>query len=732
MKRHVLVGMLCLVGLSGSALPAPLAGKLPADTKAYIGWAGRTLPFDGSMLGQLIREPATGSVFQAIRCLGQENIPDGREREFFRRAWAMASIAWQHPGAIALLDVQPGEKDPRISAALLVDLGKDRAGFDKELGAAILAVSERRKFADVTIGTVTYKSRPEPGGNDVSVGYLGDVFFLAVGAKTPARLIAAAPPKTLGASRRFAEGFRAVAGENLQLAMYVDIEALLKQAEGVIAAEERPFAKPAGGVSGARRLIGAAGISKATVLVGAARIVDRGMYTRVRLFTPAPHTGVLLPLAGTPLAPGDLSGVPADADVVVAAGISANAVVGEFRRIIKEISAEGDAEIERALARVKETTGVSLTGDLFAHLGDKWVLSSAPSQGGFLTGTVLSVQVKDAAKLRAAMAKLEAHVSPTAPATAPATKPAATAARAEKKYVTIETVKAARTEVHYLTFSAGEPVPVAPAWAIHKDRLYLAAWPQVIQAVIEADDRKGITQSPAFRKVRAKVADRPSVLYYVNTPGIVRQVYNLGLLGWTGAANALAGEKLPVRPDWLPTLPKLQKYLWPQVGAVSADAGGITFEGYGSLPSVDMFLLPVQASFGPLMLSQASRQARQAVQANELMVIARALHMYAADNEGRFPESIMEERLSDYVGGPQSTLWRRIKEGGYGYVGGLTTVHPGRTLVVYAKPAGGAGRIAAGFVDGHVEMLDRPAFERALDQARQNVRKGTAAPAEKP
>jgi len=48
----------------------------------------------------------------------------------------MARIAWQHPAAAALIDLKKGEREPQPTAALLIDLGKDKPAFAKHLAAA--------------------------------------------------------------------------------------------------------------------------------------------------------------------------------------------------------------------------------------------------------------------------------------------------------------------------------------------------------------------------------------------------------------------------------------------------------------------------------------------------------------------------------------------------------------------------------------------------------------------
>jgi len=88
-------------------------------------------------------------------------------------------------------------------------------------------------------------------------------------------------------------------------------------------------------------------------------------------------------------------------------------VLAEVRRSLREIwPALGQGEsfedrYEQSMAEFQEELGCSLEDDVLASLGDTWVLSSAASQGGFLTGTVLSVEVTDADKLAEVIAKIE-------------------------------------------------------------------------------------------------------------------------------------------------------------------------------------------------------------------------------------------------------------------------------------------------------------------------------------
>ena len=720
MSKRVLTCLVCLLTLAGAAnAAAPLAERLPMGTKIYVGWAGRTLPFDGSMLGQLINEPAVKAIMAAVRDSAMKEIHPDQEREMFRCAWEMAGIAWQRPMAVALIGLKPNEEDePTVSAVFLIDLGKDKAAFEKHLTGLLGALDDDVTFTNATAGSVTYRTTKNPHENDVSLGYMGNVFFCAVGTQTPGQLVAVTAAKSLRADKKFAANFKAVDGENVQFAMYVDVDAVQKNVEKVLEATKAdPPAKDKTWGQELQRFALALGVDKVAAVAGTTRVVDRGMLTKVRLQTPAPHTGLLMPLAGKPLQDADLAGVPADADFVLATILSADALYNELRRVIKTLDENADKEFARELGEIEDELGFSLKKDILAHLGDRCVLASAPSLGGFLTGTILTVQVKDAKKLQAGIAKFEGSLRKKF--TPPEPQPGQPAS--------LETVKIGRTQIRYVAFSTRDPIPFAPAWAIHKDKLYIAGWPQVIQTAIEGPAPPPITQDPAFRKARAKVGANASILLYANYPKIVRQVYNWSLLGWTVGANVLPHETgIQARPDWLPSLSKLEKYLWPQVGVISADAKGITFEGYGSLPAPDMLLSPLPAALSSIALPalyHARRRAGDVSEMNKVRTIHKAAMMYANDNNGKLPESLMEEKLAEYIGGRANHVWREIKSGKYTYLGAGKAVgdvaNSGKMVLIYVNADPEGNMMVVCFLDGSVRRMPRLQFRQVLAESQQ-------------
>ena len=578
----------------------PLSERVPSGALAYAAWAGRSLTFDGSMFGQLLQEQAIVQMMATLKSFSLVQCGEGQPRQTADSAWALASIAWQHPIALSLLDVSAGPDGPSPSAAAMIDLGKDREAFRKHLDAVMKGLGGESTIKEVTIVSVPCKVLKAPDCPEITVGYMGDVCFATIGQDAARRLIELPAGKSLRDDKKFAACIRAVAGDSVQAAFYVDVPALVERGEKFERPSPgEPTTMPGAEIGQARKTIDALGLGRLTAIAAATSIVDRGMNTRLRLFSPAPHKGLLMPFAGASLAEADIADAPDDADFVAACKLAPDAAYAELVRVLRDLDPQVHQEFLARIGGLEKSLGVSIADDLLTNLGDTWVLSSAPSQGGFLTGTLLTVKLKDPAKLAEAVAKIETPLRRAEAKSQPASQAVSTPASQPASGPRLETVLVGKTEIHYVAVG-GTPMPFAPAWAIHGDKLYLAGWPQVIQTAIEnAPGIKPLIQDAAFRQARGRVSAKPSILFYANTPGILRQVYGLLLLGWTTGANAIS-EQLPspAKPAWLPALSKLEKYLWPEVWAVSSDPDGVTLESYGSLPFFNPGILPLNAAVG--------------------------------------------------------------------------------------------------------------------------------------
>jgi len=644
--------------VAAAAAPAwaqPMADKVPAGSLLYAGWAGKSLTFDGSMFGQLVGSAEVKRLCKAIESAVLYNLQGDSQadaRKAFQRAWAMGAIAWRHPACVALFDLVPPPADagrggpPLVPVgAVMLDLGKDRAAFEGELKALLALVADELPMTTATVGQVSFQQIATPAG-PAGLGFVGNTFFLCIGDKAAETVVnlAGGKAKSLAKDPAFAAAMKDVCGAHVQLAYYVDVARGFAIADKMMGGG-RPAATGPAETTQFRKITKALGVDKVTAFAGASSIVDRGMADKTRLFSPAPHRGILSLFAGKPLGAKAMDGVPADALFVALVNLDPSKVLAEVKRVVAEIDVEAGQRLDAMLKAASDQLGADIEKDLAASIGDQWTLVSAPSLGGFATGTVLTVDLKDAAKFTAALAKVEALLSKAFDPDEPAPADEMRRFRRPRRRPKLWTHKAGKLNIRYVIYP-NEEFPVAPAWAVHESRFYLAAFPQVIVAAVTGTNEKPLAASPAFAALRKRVAAKPMALSYVNAPAVLRQLYGLPLMGGTVLAN-MAGRETGMAfvPDMLPALPTMEKYIRPYVAAVSADAKGITCESYGSVPGGGLMMAPgpmtpvMTAALLPALMHARSR-AKRAISSVNLRGIAMGCMVYAADKNGIYPPDL--------------------------------------------------------------------------------------------
>lgn len=617
----MLGGVLLTAAPAAAAGPAaaPLADQFPATSLAYYGWAGKTKAFDQSVFGQMMAEPQLAGLLKSLSTAAGTNAGKAQEQVVLAQALAMAEVAWRHPAAAALMDVQmgkggmPGMASPTPSLALLLDLGEDRQAFDLHLQELIKLMPEPPK--EQTEGSVTFQSVAINPQMQVVFGYRENEFFLGAGTDVVKKLLKVTATNSLTASPQFGKCLAAVGGADQQAVFYVNVADIYAFVDQIMP----PAAtQPAGDADAApaegpraknefRRTLAVLGLDKVTALAGTMRIVDRSMYSRSKLFSPAPFEGLLCPANAKPLTDADLAKLPADADFACVSQFSALDMLKEVRKMTRNHSGFAAKAFEDGLDKIEKETGINLQKDILANLGETWSLSSAVSQGGFLTGTVLTVKVKDAVKLQAAIGKLETYLDQFAHHL-PAGRTGGPGMPWKPSYTTSVT-RYGNVDVHYL--SSGMLMVAAPAWAIDGDTLYAAPWPQVVASSVNREGGKPLTQSAEFLAVRKQLADKPIMLCYENTPSVMKQLYGpLLMYGTLGASALKQFVGIDASPTLVPTIDAIQKNLGPSGSAVSADEGGIVFESYSSTPLGSIALGPMTAGFAAGALVPALTHAR--------------------------------------------------------------------------------------------------------------------------
>ena len=741
--RIVLVSFWIATICSSASAAAPLADQLPSETVLYVGWAGRSLAFDGSAMGQCLKEPAVSLFMEAVQEAIAGDVTASGLRQAIKNGSELARIAWQHPAAIALTEVRlPKRWALPGSAVMVVDLGQDRQASEVYVNAMLKGLGESVPLSERTEEGVTYKILTLGEKATLCIGFKGNLLFAAVGDGMAKELIFLEPAKSLATNKKFVEARLDVEGEDEQISFFLDVP-LLTQQLGQLRLDSgggRTAAEPAMNER-FQRLIDALGAAKATAAAGSVRIVDHGMYTKVRLLSSPPYRGLLLPFGGPALSDQDLNDLPDDADLVAAMKLSPETAYAELRHVLRQIDPELETDLLRTIGQAEQELGISIAEDILGNLGDNWTLCSAPSQGGFLTGTVLTVGIKDSRTVTAAMRKIEEHQrKQTEPTTGPTTRQAEQAQSTRPQLpdrrgglkLSVQTIKAGRTEIQYLCLPRGAPLRLAPAWAVHKDKLYLAGWPQVIESAIDNVGRrsKPLIQDPDFRKLRARFDSRASALLYVNWPKILRQSYSRRLVGAMIDRRTLASKMgLEAIPAWPMALSKLETYTWPEITAISADKQGVVLEAYGSQPS-SLIVVPALAHVVMPAFFSARAEARKVRASANLKAIVKAIAMYVEDSAsgGDYPpdlaslvgrQAITPADLVSPASGrkpPEFADGRLVGEIDYIYIQPPPDAGPAERLItVYERPENyhGKGTWVA-FADCHVEWLDMDSFRQAL------------------
>ncbi|MFP4054314.1 MAG: DUF3352 domain-containing protein [Phycisphaerae bacterium] len=720
-----------------AANPAPLAERIPSDAPAYFGWAGRSLVFDGSLLGQMLGEPAVAQLLEAMRTAlqkqtGKDHMESDRAatmRQLVGHAWEMGMTAWQHPAAAAVLDIpEPNAENALPPVAVLIDLGTDKADFEKQLNAALKALGEDIQTTTATIEGVEVKVIALDRAVTMCLGFQENLFFATLGREAVEPILKVKPEESLATNKKFLAVMKKVGGENLQAAGYVDVTTVTARIAKLL-----PPARE--GEPDLQKVLKAAGLDKATALATATRIMDRHMYTRTRLFSPAPHSGVPALLGGEPLKDADLSGVPVDADLFVVARLSLSTVLGESRKAASTILGDPNA-LDQGLEMVRRQTGIDVRKDFADALGDTWVLSSAPSRGGFLTGTSLTVSLKDTKTATATVDKLETMLRQHSERMRQRED---THRWSRPTYPVLNIAKTARADIRYLGFRGGW-VPIAPAWCIYKDKLHVALWPQVVKTILDNNGTaRSVSADEIYKAYRAKLSGKPVILSYVNTPSLLRQTYNMGLVVWTMGANTLTDETgVPFHAAWLPTLQTLQKYMRPGITGVSLDDDGILVESYSAVPvGAELVSLPVMgASIAMPSLSRARQEAQRAVSASRLQGVGNAMALYenqygrpASNYEVLIREGFMAvDQLDSPVDGSGELGWdsrNDVIRGEPDYIlmnlAGKTDL-PDKTIMAYEQPSHyrRKGTFVL-YVDHSVRWVDAETFEKQLAASRKAI-----------
>jgi hypothetical protein len=630
----------------------PLARTLPADTLVYASWAGRSLTFDGSHLGQLSQDPALREALGEIKKALAATAQDASKRALVGQAWQLLHLAWEHPIAVAVL---PESQDDEPGFLLIVETGKDRKEFSQQIDQLLAQAGVKDDLKELQIGGAPFNRLPGDQPRAV-LGFVGSRFVLGSNETAVAKLLAVKAETSLAADQIFSQRMKEVAPSPAQWALYVDVQGLAQAMETAKADPEM------------RRAL--VTITKgATYVAHAGCVENRNIHTRTRQFW-KPSEGMESIFGKEPIAREDLDWVPRDAMLLYSARID---IVELFRWIDSIENPEAQA---RALPQPLVMIGQIVE--------DHWTLASAPSLGGLLTGTVLSVSLKDPQQARRQMAQILPSIcgGPDGPAR-------------------MRTFNVGDQQIHYATMQRASGA-VSPSFAVRDDRLFVALWPQVLESVFSVRPEDRLVNTELFKQLEGRVGGLGCGLMYSNMRELLRTLYGPMMAGISALSHFVSKEASLVDfARMLPPIGAWSRWISPSLEKFNIDEKGFWSESYSKNgPLTGAAGVPLVAGMVSVMLptiARARQLARIAVTKTQLKGFSNAFVLYET-MEGQLPATLEDLVRTGLVhpGGlhapldPETeTTWVDGKIQGhvsFAYVRPTKKDVPGETVLIFTKP----------------------------------------------
>lgn len=719
-RSRWLVAVVC-IGLSVQVFgaSAKLEQALPADTLAIVSFpdlgasAGR---FQDTALGKIWREPEVQEFFGPLL-----------EKLRQKAAEAQGGPAAQ---AMGLLDVKFGQ----IALALLPP--DPQSPMPVPRGVLVVEAREGIQQIEALVGLAEgvlqaklgLQPMPALVHQGVQIDVVGNPFFSLCTAVDGQRLLvttsqalmtevidglrqpragslAASPAMALLRDRLHAEP---------EAFLLINVEAVLNHYEPLLMQKMPPDAAQALDALGLRGLT--------SVAVGVA-FDGAGVREVVSIRAPGERRG-LLAFLDQPVGEKTLiSRVPRDAMAFSASRLNLSEQYAHLMALVRDVDADTHDQFVAQIGAFENQYALSIQDDVVDAIGNEMVLYYR-----FPTELILLFKVRKPASISKVLDMglgLAASASP----------PRWRGRDAGPCVVTFQ-----GHDVHYAPVRV-EDVVLWPAYAIMDDVCVVALAPQTVKSVIgRAGSGPSILDSSEYRAALGKVSGQHVSVDYSDPRAVVEVAYAVASYGLQWASN---------QPDFqdaiefgldlgrLPRKEAIVQHLFPSVSCYTVDNEGFVLESYSGFPGSSLL---VSGSLGLSMalprLMVAREQARRTVSMSRLKQMGIAVHVYAADNDGKLPpkgkeaESLAQGYLPDreqyyhpsrkqapVEGFPDNidyqfsqTLPERIEQ----------IQEPSQTPLAWERRSfSKRGRRCVVFLDGHVETVGRGRFRQFMREGQQ-------------
>lgn len=461
-----------------------LTRVVPADALGFLCWNG-TAAADAkspNLTERLAAEPEVRAMIAQLRTamIGATTRGDA---PVVTQVVTTVLDALTRPGCIFVRDGGNGGPRPMVEVGIVVKLdeaGKDAPNLLGEL-AKILRKNlsgATRPHDDRTVDGVLFHSM----GSDVDHAFLGWAeldgwlaLVLVVGNEIPAQIVAGLRKNAPGIDGNavYTQLLPDVQVARPSTKAFLDLKKLRTTMLQYEVAEQW--------LDTAMTVLGLAGASAVASQSG---LEGTGFSQRMRLLAPAGN-GLLGAIGGGPLNQDDLSHIPLDAQLALAARFEARKLEAALVRLPALFGGANAASYEREFVEAfpQQMGGLRWREDLLDHLGNQLTLWNAPSQGGLLfTGLTALLPLRDAAAFGASFGKLMEVVQAGVPDKA---RVRAQDGRLRRHAGFVEQFRHGDATVHWLDVF-DDDLFVAPAWTVAGQHLVASLMPQALRGTLDA------------------------------------------------------------------------------------------------------------------------------------------------------------------------------------------------------------------------------------------------------
>lgn len=626
MRRLIsIVGALAVLLIAPLIAAAqPLADRIPKDAIIYVGWRGADqmgAGYDASHLKAVLDASGAAQLFNDfIPKLAQRAAQEDPQAGMaFGVLQAVGGPMWKHPSALYVGPIDLAQP-PMPHAALLCDAGPDAAALLKQV-TQILGM--------VPPGPVPVVAKEYKGVVAIIVGTIDPGFeaMLQAGDKQePAA-------RSLRNSLAFKDAMKQVNPDPV-VAAYLDVEAVIRLVDFVVSVQddlkpktEWPKLRDGLGLGGLKRIIWTSGFD------------GKDWSDQCFIHAPSPRSGLLAMMDTTPITDDCLKAVPKTATLVSAGKLGLGKIYTALHDGIKQLNPDGAAQLDAGIDQINQGLGVNIEKDVLGSFGDEWVLYSDPNIGGAGAGGFVVVnRMANAANAEKSFTAVETMINSLVRQNMPD----------KKVNVSIQQTKVGDLTIHYLDIPL-----ITPSWAIRDGNLYIAAYPQMVEAAAMYVAGKGpsILENPDFIAMRDRLGNQKATgIQFMDLP----KTAPAGYAAWVAisrlaAVGDIAGVQSPAM--LLPPLYKLMPHLAPAGSVTWVDDAGwhakaiSPFPGSTALandPLAGTTIAGPAAMISILLpsLNRARETANRVKCGSNLRQIGQGCLLYANENNGKYPPDL--------------------------------------------------------------------------------------------